>query len=208
MGRQPGWMVNITGRPAMRSPGRPPARRDLERAFWVKIAEGLTSEDAAVAVGVSGPVGTRWFRDRGGMPSIQLTAGTGRFLSFAEREEIALLHHDGKSARHIARVLGRSPSTISRELRRNAATRNGKLEFRASVAQWKAELMARRPTEAKLAADKRLCGSCRTGWPARSAPRTGRSWMGLRWRSRVADMAVARIGGGARGGARSRSPTG
>ena len=44
MGRQPGWLVTQTGRPAMRSPGRPPIRRDVERAFWVKIAEGLTSE--------------------------------------------------------------------------------------------------------------------------------------------------------------------
>ena len=49
MGGPAGWMTTLTGRPAMRSPGRPPIRRDVERAFWVKIAEGLTSEDAAVA---------------------------------------------------------------------------------------------------------------------------------------------------------------
>ena len=53
MGRQPGWMVTRTGRPAMRPPGRPPGRRGLERVFWVKVAEGLSSEDAAVACGVS-----------------------------------------------------------------------------------------------------------------------------------------------------------
>jgi hypothetical protein len=70
MGRPEGWMITVTGRPAMRSPGCPPIRRDLERLFWVKIAQGLTSEDAAVACGVSGPVGSRWFRDRGGMPSM------------------------------------------------------------------------------------------------------------------------------------------
>ena len=52
--------------------------------------------------------------------------------------------------------LGRAPSTISRELRRNAATRGGKLEYRASVAQWKAELVARRPKTAKLVANERL----------------------------------------------------
>ena len=52
--------------------------------------------------------------------------------------------------------MGRAPSTISRELRRNAATRSGKLDYRASVAQWKAELMARRPKTAKLVADDRL----------------------------------------------------
>lgn len=95
MGRQPGWMVTQTGRAAMRSPGRPPIRRDVERAFWVRIAEGLTSEDAAIVCGVSGPVGSRWFRERGGMPSIQLNPSSGRYLSFAEREEIALLRAQG-----------------------------------------------------------------------------------------------------------------
>jgi IS30 family transposase len=52
--------------------------------------------------------------------------------------------------------VSRSPSTISRELRRNAATRAGKLEYRASVAQWKAELVARRPKTAKLVANELL----------------------------------------------------
>jgi IS30 family transposase len=52
--------------------------------------------------------------------------------------------------RSIARGLGRDPSTISRELRRNAATRGQKLDYRASVAQWKAELVAQRPKTAKL----------------------------------------------------------
>ncbi len=149
-------MTTRTGRPAMRSPGRPPIRRDVERAFWRKIAEGLTSEDAAVACGVSGPVGTRWFRERGGMPLIELNARTGRYLSFAEREEIALLRSQKLGVREIARRVGRAPSTISRELRRNAATRSGQLVYRASTAQWKAELAARRPKAAKLATSQRL----------------------------------------------------
>ena len=76
---------------------------------------------------------------------------------FAEREEIAILTAQGAGVREIARQLDRAPSTISRELRRNAATRGGKLEYRASVAQWKAELIARRrPKTAKLAANERL----------------------------------------------------
>ena len=62
----------------------------------------------------------------------------------------------GDGVRAIARELGRAPSTISRELRRNAATRCGRLEYRASVAQWKAELVAQRPKRVKLAADERL----------------------------------------------------
>lgn len=156
MGRQPGWMVKQTGRPSLRSPGRPPIRRELERSFWRKIAEGMTSEDAGIAVGVSGPVGSRWFRDRGGMPSISLDAPSGRYLSFAEREEIALLKAQDYGVREIARRIDRSPSTVSRELRRNAATRSGKLKYRAGVAQWKAELAARRPKTAKLVANPQL----------------------------------------------------
>src|SRR3954447_12514952 len=89
--------------------GRPPIRRDVERAFWRKIAEGLTSEDAATACGVSGPVGSRWFRDRGGMPLIELAPLSGRYLSFAEREEIALLRAQHVGVREIARRLGRAP---------------------------------------------------------------------------------------------------
>ncbi len=80
----------------------------------------------------------------------------GRYLSFAEREEIGLLHAQAVGVREIARRLGRSPSTISRELRRNAATRCGKLAYRASVAQWKSEIVAKRPKPAKLVTNPRL----------------------------------------------------
>lgn len=149
-------MTELTGRSAMKSPGAPSLRRDVERRFWVEIAKGLTSEDAAVAVGASPAAGSRWFRERGGMPSIDLKSPSGRYLSFAEREEIAILKAQETGVREIARLLRRAPSTISRELRRNAATRGGKLEYRASVAQWKAELLAQRPKTAKLVANDRL----------------------------------------------------
>ena len=114
MGRPDGWMVTVTGRPAMRSPGRPPYRRDIERQFWAKIAEGLTSDDAAVACGVSQAVGTRWFRQGGGMPPFELRSGSGRYLSFAEREEIALAHGRGESARAIAQMLAQCAHPPSR----------------------------------------------------------------------------------------------
>lgn len=97
----------------------------MERAFWRLIAEGVTTEAAAVEVGVSAPVGSRWFRHAGGMSPITLCEPTGRYLSFAEREEIAILRAQDHGVREIARRLGRDPSTISRELRRNAATRAG-----------------------------------------------------------------------------------
>jgi IS30 family transposase len=156
MGRPAGWMEALTGRSAMKSPGRPSLRREVQRAFWREIAKGLRSEEAGVAVGASGAAGSRWFREGGGMPSVDPSPLSGRYLSFVEREEIAILKAQGVGVRETARQLGRSPSTISRELRRNVATRSGQLEYRASVAQWKAELVARRPKTAKLVADERL----------------------------------------------------
>jgi len=140
----------------MKSPGAPALRRDVERGFWREVAKGLTSEEAAVAVGVSEAAGSRWFRERGGMATFMVAPVTGRYLSFSEREEIALLKAQGNGVREIARRLGRDPSTISRELRRNAATRGGTLDYRASVAQWKADLVAQRPKTAKLVANQRL----------------------------------------------------
>ena len=79
-------------RPAMRSPGRPTvAHREDRQRFWKWIACGLQSEDAAVECGVSPAVGTRWFRETGGMSPITLAPVSGRYLTLAEREEIALL---------------------------------------------------------------------------------------------------------------------
>src|SRR5215213_4433376 len=145
------------GRPAMRSPGRPPVGRlEHRRRFWAAIARGLSSEDAAVQAGVSSAVRVRWFREGGGMPSVTLAPASGRYLSFAEWGEIALLRARGVGVREIACRLGRSPSTISRELRRNAATRGGALEYRATTAQWHAEMRARRPKPAKLAVNPEL----------------------------------------------------
>jgi IS30 family transposase len=136
----------------MRSPGRPGVgAREQRQRFWAAIAAGLSSEDAGVDAGVSPVVGTRWFRESGGMRSISKTSLSGRYLSLPEREEIALLNARNFAVREIARRVQRSPSTISRELRRNAATRSGDYRYRATTAQWHAERRARRPKAAKLA---------------------------------------------------------
>lgn len=193
----------------MRSPGRPPPRRDVERAFWEQIAEGLTSEDAAIAVGVSGPVGSRWFRHAGGMAPLELSPPTGRYLSFDEREEIALLNVQHVGVRDIARRLGRDPGTISRELRRNTATRAGQVEYRASVAQWKAENAAKRPKQAKLVTNPAFVTTCNNAWKAASACRTGRWFKAPTHRSgRDGTSHAAKTGDGSQDGARNRSPSG
>jgi IS30 family transposase len=145
------------GREAMRSPGRPSAgRREHRVRFWAAIARGVSSVDAAVEAGVSGIVGVRWFREGGGMPPVTLAPLSGRYLSFAEREEIALLRVQKHGVREIARRVGRSPATISRELRRNAATRSGSITYRASTAQWHADRRGRRPKPAKLVVNAEL----------------------------------------------------
>ena len=139
------------------SPGRPTvAWREDRVRFWAAIGRGASSEDAAREIGVSQAVGTRWFRQAGGVAPKLPPAVSGRYLSFAEREDIAIWHAQKAGVREIARRLGRSPSTISRELRRNASTRTWRLDYRASTAQWHAERRARRPKMSKLAADERL----------------------------------------------------
>lgn len=144
-------------RARMRSPGRPPVgRREHRERFWVAIALGLSSQEAASAAGVSPVVGTRWFREGGGMRPHAFPVLSGRYLSLVEREEIALLFARGLGVRAIAQRVWRSPSTISRELRRNAATRSGAFEYRAITAQWHAERRAKRPRVGKLAANPAL----------------------------------------------------
>src|SRR6266851_1839502 len=149
------------GRAPLRSPGRPPAaRRENYQRFWGLIAAGRSTEDAAIDAGVSPAVGGRWFRRAGGMPPLHFSQSSkplsGRYLSFAEREEIAILRVQGQGVCAIARKLGRAPSTISRELRRNAATRSGGLEYRATTAQWHADRSLRRPKAAKLVGHEAL----------------------------------------------------
>ena len=148
-------------RAKLSSPGRPPVLHRAARwPFWQAIARGLSSEDAAAVAGVSMAVGSRWFRQCGGMPPSHLAPSapqpTARYLSFAEREEIALARARGEGVREIARQLGRSASTISRELRRNAATRGGNLDYRSHTAQWHADRAARRPKEVKLVSNQAL----------------------------------------------------
>jgi hypothetical protein len=88
--------------------GRPPAgRREHRVRFWEAIARGASSENAAMEAGVLPSIGVRWFRNGGGMPPLTLAPVSGRYLSFTEREEIAVLLAGGCGVREIARQLGR-----------------------------------------------------------------------------------------------------
>ncbi|HEY5135157.1 MAG TPA: IS30 family transposase [Candidatus Nanopelagicales bacterium] len=121
------------------------------------------------------------------MPPISLAEPSGRYLSFAEREEIALLKAQDHGVREIARRIDRDPSTISRELRRNAATRASQRGYRAGVAQWKAQQAAKRPKSAKLTTnpmlrdyvEQRMSGTV-TDAEGRPVPGPNVPWIGRR----------------------------
>jgi transposase, IS30 family len=120
--------------------------------FWAALQAGEFIADAAVQAGTYRKQGTRWVAACGGVRPRRGRDLKGRCLSFAEREEIALARAGGVSMRAIARRLGRSPSTISRELRRNADRRG----YRATTAHTLAFERASRPKPAKLATNLAL----------------------------------------------------
>ena len=146
-----------------------PTRRDVRRRFWLLVRAGVLREEAARQLGYSGDQGRRWFGQAGGViPAYVLKPQGRRYLSFAEREEIFAGVERGDSIRLIARHLGRAPSTVLRELRRNMrhqlyrgrnrikANASGKRRsipwiYRPSLAQLRADAKARRPKAAKLA---------------------------------------------------------
>jgi IS30 family transposase len=117
--------------------------------FFDGIRSGLLIDAAAGLAGINHRTALRWFADVGGVMSNAPRPGSGRYLSFAEREEIAVGREAGRSVRAIAAELGRPPSTVSREIARNSGSRG---RYRASVAEDKAQQRARRPKTAKLAA--------------------------------------------------------
>jgi len=114
MGRPADWMKELTGRSPMKSPGAPSHRREIQRNFWTEIATGSLPEECAHVVGVSQAVGGRWFRHGGGMPPMSLKPLSGRYLSFAEREEIALRRAEGASMRQVARELANGAAILTR----------------------------------------------------------------------------------------------
>ncbi|WP_404393509.1 IS30 family transposase [Humibacillus xanthopallidus] len=162
--------------------GRPPARREVWRGFWELTRAGASVEAAAAGVGITPTPAWRHFRKAGGV-NPQLKPLSGRYLSFQERELISVWAAEKAGVREIARRLGRSPSTVSRELTRNArfavpgpsappGTRPSPRPYLASVAQARAEARGRRPKPGKLASNPRLARYVqdKLGGPSRWSP--------------------------------------
>ncbi|MCY7289415.1 MAG: IS30 family transposase [Cryobacterium sp.] len=121
---------------------------EVSQTFWAAMARGEFITGAAAEADTYRRKGRAWLVAAGGVRPRRGRDLKGRCLSFAEREEIALGRAAGQSLRVIATGLDRSPSTISRELRRNVDPRGG---YRATTAHASAYDRASRPKPAKLA---------------------------------------------------------
>jgi IS30 family transposase len=135
--------------------GRPPVPGAGRVRLWDGVRSGLSLREAAAAAGVHRHQAEAWFREAGGVKGNAPAAGRGRYLSLAEREEIALGVAQGLAVREIARRLGRAASTVSREIARNSPAR-GPRRYRATAAQVRAEERAARPKSARLAVNGEL----------------------------------------------------
>jgi len=127
-------------------------RLDLVQQAWECFQAGQFASEAGERIGVYRTTAKRMLVAAGGVRPRRGRDLEGRYLSFAEREEISLGIASGQSIRAIARRIGRAPSTISRELARNSV----RGRYRASSAQIAAHHRASRPKPAKLATNMRL----------------------------------------------------
>jgi transposase, IS30 family len=152
-----------------RGPGALPQTEKREQ-FARLIAQGYNNSEACRIVGINRRTGKRWrhgraITTRDGRklhypPVIVTGAGrrvseiSDRYLSEDERVRIADLHRGGAGVRDIAGKLGRSPSTVSRELRRNRDPVSG--QYRPHAAHKLAVQRRARPRAGKIARDEVL----------------------------------------------------
>ena len=123
---------------------------DKQAQFWVWMAKGLTLQAACDAVGVSRATGRHWRQATGGQVPRKKPEPSGRYLSLEERLQIADLRLAGTGVRDIAGQIGRSPGTVSRELRRNGSAPDGLGKYSPYAAHKRAQLRGRRPKASKF----------------------------------------------------------
>lgn len=132
-------------------------RLELETEYWRLIQAGVGTVEACKIVGIGRKTGYRWRAENGGLPPERLPESerSGRYLSLLERQRIATLRERGLSVRAIAARLGRAPSTISRELRRNTLAHDGGV-YDGDLAHARAHQRLRRPRTGRLLRDAQL----------------------------------------------------
>ena len=131
-------------------------RLEIESEYWRLVQSGVGPVEACRQVGIGRKTGYRWRAENGGLPPPRLAepARSGRYLSLLERQRIATLRREGLSVRAVAELLGRAPSTVSRELRRNTLRHDH--GYDGDLAHARARERARRPRQARLLADPML----------------------------------------------------
>lgn len=169
-------VVMAGSRGRRRGPGGGPQSEKRDR-FARLIAQGQSATEASAAVGVHRRTGTRWKYGRTERRAdgrvyeyervkVSLAPSTSeRYLSSDERDLIADLLRDGKGVRAIAETLHRAPSTISRELRRNAAADGA---YRSAGAHALARQRRGRPRARRISTDAGLRAQVQ-------------QWLTLRW---------------------------
>ena len=123
---------------------------DKRARFWVLMAGGSTLVAACDTVGVNRRTGRRWRQATGGQVPRKKPPSSGRYLCLDERLQIADLHLAGGGVRVIARQLGRSPATISRELVRNRSASTSRRAYAPYAAQKRAAEQGLRPKTSKF----------------------------------------------------------
>lgn len=131
----------------------PKRRLEVESEYWQLVQSGVGPVEACRQVGVGRKTGYRWRAENGGLPPPRLAepARSSRYLSLLERRRIATLRREGLGVRAIAELVGRAPSTVSRELRRNTSAYD--CGYDGELAHARARERAGRPREGRLLAD-------------------------------------------------------
>jgi IS30 family transposase len=140
--------------------------------LWSRWQEGETAVQISADLGCNTGTVT-WHVARAGGVRPRRRQRATQHLTVAEREEISRGVAQGERLRAIARRLGRSPSTISREVRRHG----GLAQYRASVADAQAWDRARRPKRGRLAAFRRLRRRVEAKLRADWAPQQIAAWL-------------------------------
>lgn len=163
----------------MRSPGAPSLRCKTERLFWKQIATGITSEKTGEAVWRINTVRHTLVSSSGRDAVIHVKPHIRKVLTVRRARRVWVAQAQSFGVREVVRRLGRSPSTVFRELTRNAATRSGRLEYRASVAQWKAEQVAKGLSKRNWRLARDCATMCKSAWRQSSRRLMGVRSLGL-----------------------------
>ncbi|MER5974878.1 IS30 family transposase [Streptomyces sp. NPDC002055] len=150
-------------------------------AYFQLMQQGMSNNDACRIVGINPKTGRRWRNGRrpsgrnkaapSVRPVVPPSASTSRYLREDERIYIADRLREKASVRAIAAELGRSPSTVSREIRRNRTVgTRGQWHYRPYAAQARADSRRPRPKPRKISRNPELRNFVQAGLDRRWSP--------------------------------------